>query len=214
MDPATEVWVLETRRRNPDWGPRRLVHEARRAGLDQVPSRSGIYRALKRAGLIDAATRRHRDRRFRRWERGGPMELWQMDVVGGALLADGTSCKILTAIDDHSRFVVCADDPRHEQGGMRPLRRGVAAPRGPPGDPDRQRQGVHREVRLARHRGAVRSDLQGERDRPPAHRAPVTDDDRQDRALPPHAPAWVPHRAYLRRAPGRSGRARSVGPEL
>jgi transposase InsO family protein len=107
MDPATEVWVLETRRRNPDWGPRRLVHEARRAGLDQVPSRSGIYRALKRAGLIDA-TRRHRDRRFRRWERGGPMELWQMDVVGGALLADGTSCKILTAIDDHSRFVVCA----------------------------------------------------------------------------------------------------------
>ncbi len=25
MDPAIEVWVLETRRRNPDWGPRRLI---------------------------------------------------------------------------------------------------------------------------------------------------------------------------------------------
>jgi transposase InsO family protein len=106
MDPATEVWVLETRRRNPDWGPRRLVHEARRAGLD-VPSRSGVYRALKRAELIDPAARRRRDRRFKRWERGGAMELWQMDVVGGVLLADGTSCKILTGIDDHSRFVVC-----------------------------------------------------------------------------------------------------------
>jgi transposase InsO family protein len=108
MDPALEVWVLEARRRNPDWGPRRLVHEASRAGVDPPPSRSGIYRALKRAGLIDPQARRRRDRRFRRWERGGAMELWQMDVVGGVLLVDGKECKVLTGIDDHSRFVVCA----------------------------------------------------------------------------------------------------------
>jgi len=36
------------------------------------------------------------------------MELWQTDVVGGVLLADGREAKILTGIDDHSRFVVCA----------------------------------------------------------------------------------------------------------
>jgi hypothetical protein len=36
------------------------------------------------------------------------MELWQLDVVGGVLLADGTECKVLTGIDDHSRFVVAA----------------------------------------------------------------------------------------------------------
>jgi hypothetical protein len=36
------------------------------------------------------------------------MELWQMDVVGGVLLADGREAKVLTGIDDHSRFVVCA----------------------------------------------------------------------------------------------------------
>jgi hypothetical protein len=36
------------------------------------------------------------------------MELWQMDVVGGVLLADGSECKVLTGIDDHSRFVMCA----------------------------------------------------------------------------------------------------------
>jgi hypothetical protein len=41
MDPAVEVWVLEARRRNPDWGPRRLVHEAFRAGVEPMPSRSG-----------------------------------------------------------------------------------------------------------------------------------------------------------------------------
>ncbi len=83
--------MLEGRRRHPDWGPRRLGHEAARARVDPVPSRSGVYRALKRAGMIDPDARKRRDRKFRRWERGGPMELWQMDVVGGVLLADGTA---------------------------------------------------------------------------------------------------------------------------
>src|SRR5438552_5418750 len=87
---------------------RRLVDEASRAGVEPLPSRSGIYPAPKLAGMIDPPARRLRDRRFRRWERGGPMELWQMDVVGGVLLADGTECKVLTGIDDHSRFVVCS----------------------------------------------------------------------------------------------------------
>jgi hypothetical protein len=36
------------------------------------------------------------------------MELWQMDVVGGFPLADGSSAKALTGIDDHSRMCVCA----------------------------------------------------------------------------------------------------------
>ena len=31
-----------------------------------------------------------------------------MDVVGGFLLADGTSAKALTGVDDHSRFCVSA----------------------------------------------------------------------------------------------------------
>jgi transposase InsO family protein len=108
MDPTVEVWLLEARRRNPMWGPRRLVHEAARAGVTPVPSRSGVYRLLKRSGLIDPEVRKRRDRKFKRWERGGAMELWQFDVVGGVLLADGTECKILTGIDDHSRFVVCS----------------------------------------------------------------------------------------------------------
>lgn len=108
MDPAVEVWLLEARRRHPEWGPRRLVHEARRAGVEPPPSRSGVYRLLKRSNLIDPNARRRRDRKFRRWERGGAMELWQMDVVGGVLLADGRQVKVLTGIDDHSRFVVCA----------------------------------------------------------------------------------------------------------
>ena len=36
------------------------------------------------------------------------MALWQLDLVGGIYLADGRECKLLSGIDDHSRFVVCA----------------------------------------------------------------------------------------------------------
>jgi len=108
MDARVEAQVLEWRRRHPGWGPRRLVHEAERAGLTPLPSRSGIYRALVRAGLIEEMPRRRRDEKWRRWERGSPMELWQMDVVGGIGLADGGELKALTGIDDHSRFCVSA----------------------------------------------------------------------------------------------------------
>ena len=31
-----------------------------------------------------------------------------MDIVGGVLLEGGTECKVLTGVDDHSRFCVCA----------------------------------------------------------------------------------------------------------
>ena len=73
-----------------------------------VPSESAVYRALVRAGLIDPRSRDRRSRKWKRWERGAPMELWQMDIVGGFPLADGTSAKALTGIDDHSRMCVCA----------------------------------------------------------------------------------------------------------
>lgn len=108
MPASVEAVVLEMRRLRPEWGPRRLLHELAREGIEPLPSLSGIYRLLKRRDQIDPKARRRRDRKFRRWERGSAMELWQMDVVGGILLADGTELKALTGIDDHSRFVVCA----------------------------------------------------------------------------------------------------------
>jgi transposase InsO family protein len=36
------------------------------------------------------------------------MALWQMDIVGGVFLTDGTECKVVTGVDDHSRFAVIA----------------------------------------------------------------------------------------------------------
>ena len=71
-------------------------------------SESAAYRALVRLSLVDPAARRPRDRKWKRWERGAPMELWQMDVVGGFVLADGSRAKVLSGVDDHSRFCVSA----------------------------------------------------------------------------------------------------------
>jgi integrase-like protein len=36
------------------------------------------------------------------------MQLWQMDVMGGVELEDGSELKVVTGIDDHSRFCVAA----------------------------------------------------------------------------------------------------------
>lgn len=108
MPAQVEATVLELRRSRPYWGPRRLVFELAKRKVSPVPSESAVYRALLRAGLIDPSLRDRRSRKWKRWERGAPMELWQTDVVSGFPLADGTSAKALTGIDDHSRMCVCA----------------------------------------------------------------------------------------------------------
>jgi transposase InsO family protein len=108
MSAEVEAALLELRRSRPYWGPRRLVFELAKRRVAPVPSESAVYRALVRAGMIDPSVRDRRSRKWKRWERGAPMELWQMDIVGGFPLADGTSAKALAGIDDHSRMCVCA----------------------------------------------------------------------------------------------------------
>jgi len=108
MPALIEVRVLEMRRYKSFWGPRRLALELARKGVTPTPSASAIYRCLLRAGLIQPVPRRWRREDWKRWERGAAMELWQLDVVGGFHLADGTTAKALTGLDDHSRFCLSA----------------------------------------------------------------------------------------------------------
>jgi transposase InsO family protein len=108
MPARVEAALTELRRSRPYWGPKRLVFELAKRHVAPLPSESAAYRALVRLNLIDPAARRPRDRKWRRWARGAPMELWQMDVVGGFVLADGARAKVLTGVDDHSRFCVSA----------------------------------------------------------------------------------------------------------
>ena len=105
---AVEVMVLEMRRSHPYWGARRIAFELARKGVEPTPSESAVYRCLVRAAVIDPISRRRRRETWKRWERAAPMELWQLDVVHGFLLADGSAAKALTGIDDHSRFCVSA----------------------------------------------------------------------------------------------------------
>jgi transposase InsO family protein len=67
-----------------------------------------VYRTLVRHRLIEPKSRRRHRRDYRRWERDEPMALWQMDIVGGAMLTDGREVKTVTGVDDHSRFCVIA----------------------------------------------------------------------------------------------------------
>lgn len=102
-----EGMVCDLRRHHPRWGPWRLVHELRRQGVAGIPGRTSIYRVLDRNQLIEPFARRRQRAVYRRWERSRPMELRQMDVVSFHL-ADCTVVSLLTGVDDHSRFCVCA----------------------------------------------------------------------------------------------------------
>jgi hypothetical protein len=108
MAPEVEAAIVGLRGAHPGWGPRTIGHRLRRDGVEPVPGRSSIYRCLVRHGLIDPQARRKRRSDYKRWERSRAMELWQMDIVGGVILAGGGEAKIVTGVDDHSRFCVSA----------------------------------------------------------------------------------------------------------
>jgi transposase InsO family protein len=107
IPPEVEARIVALRRANPGWGPRTILSRLRR-DLDEPPSRSAIYRCLVRHRLIAPKPRRRRREDYKRWERSRPMELWQIDVMGGVRLTDGTQLSVVTGIDDHSRFCVMA----------------------------------------------------------------------------------------------------------
>ncbi|HEV2069710.1 MAG TPA: IS481 family transposase [Acidimicrobiales bacterium] len=108
MGPEVEARVVEMRRAHPGWGPRTILFWLERQGIDPLPGRTSIERCLVRHGLVTPQARKRTRSDYKRWERSRSMELWQMDVVGGVRLVDGSVAKIVSGIDDHSRFVVCA----------------------------------------------------------------------------------------------------------
>jgi transposase InsO family protein len=116
---AVEVAVAEMRREHPRWGSRRIRLEMlrrpgpwARQGL-VVPSERTINRILHRQGLLRARPRKRPRDSYVRFERPGPMQLWQMDIVHGIRLVSPVTGelregKVVTAVDDHSRYCVVA----------------------------------------------------------------------------------------------------------
>lgn len=108
MPPEVEATIVELRREHPGWGPRTIGHQLAVQGVDPVPGRSSIYRCLVRHRLITPQARKRKRSDYKRWERSKAMELWQMDIVGGVKIRDSPDAKIVSGIDDHSRFVISA----------------------------------------------------------------------------------------------------------
>ena len=103
-----EAAVCELRCSHPRWGPARLAFELGKRDIAPVPSQATLYKVLVRNGLIAPGQRRRPASSYIRWERGEPMELWQLDVMGGVFLSGGTELKLVAGIDDHSRYCVTA----------------------------------------------------------------------------------------------------------
>jgi transposase InsO family protein len=108
LDAGVEALICRMRGSHPRWGPRRLLFELGKAKVSPLPSRSTIYRVLVRHGLVPARKRKRRRQDYKRWQREEPMQLWQLDVTASVFLADGSECKLISGIDDHSRFCVIA----------------------------------------------------------------------------------------------------------
>jgi transposase len=99
IDAEIEARICELRREHSGWGARRIEYQLTRLGVNPAPSRSSIYRCLRRHQLIELRRRRKRRDEFRRWERERPMQLWQMDVMGGVLLAADGGFLVETPLD-------------------------------------------------------------------------------------------------------------------
>ncbi len=108
MAPVVEARIVAMRREHPGWGPRTIRVWLEREGVEPLPGRTSIERCLVRHGLVTPEARKRKRSDYKRWERARAMELWQMDIVGGVRLVDGSEAKIVSGIDDHSRFVVSA----------------------------------------------------------------------------------------------------------
>ena len=168
-----EALVCEMRRVHPRWGARRIAFELGRPGVagavaghgapDPGPQRPGrgAGAAAPRASTSGGSGRRRCTCGSWTWS-------------AGSTWPTARECKLLTGIDDHSRFVVIATVLAVPTGravcdaftaAMRVLRRAVRGAH-------RQRQAVHRPVHQAPPgRGAVRADLPGERHHRPADQA-------------------------------------------
>ena len=96
MTAEVEARVVTIRGEHSGWGQRTILHQLGQEGVEPLPTLSSIYRCLVRQWLIIPQARRRKRDDYQRWERSRAMELWQMDVVGGVKIVDGSEAKIVS----------------------------------------------------------------------------------------------------------------------
>ena len=100
-----EDQILALRVQHPVWGGRKLKARLEQLGYPHIPSSSTITMVLQRNNQV-AAEETLKRKRYCRFERSTPNELWQMDFKGEFKI-NGKFCYPLTILDDHSRFLLC-----------------------------------------------------------------------------------------------------------
>ena len=103
---------------HPRWGSRRIRLESLRC---RCPGRTRPWRCPRvddrpdpdPAWLLRQWPRKRPKESFKRFQRPAPMQLWGIDIVAGVQLVDTVTgelreAKLVTGIDDHSRFCVMA----------------------------------------------------------------------------------------------------------
>jgi transposase InsO family protein len=110
-----EAKVLAIRDQHPAWGARKIRTRLEMLGSREVPADSTIHAILRRHQRVDPKeSSKHLP--FQRFEREAPNQLWQMDFKGHFALGNGQRCHPLGMVDDHSRFALCLQACRNQQG--------------------------------------------------------------------------------------------------
>ena len=101
--------LLETRKRHPTWGAKKLLaYMARKHTEWPLPAKSTAHDILRRNGLIPTPRRRRRTAHPGRPLSGftRPNRIWTADFKGQFKTQDGVYCYPLTIQDGHSRFLL------------------------------------------------------------------------------------------------------------
>lgn len=122
--------LIETRRRHPSWGPRKVLDYLDLQGWDRasLPAASTVGEILRRADLVKPRRRRAPSPTGAgvAASSAGPNDLWTVDFKGEFRLGDGSVCYPLTIQDHHCRYVLSVRAcPSTESGAARSVFRAV-----------------------------------------------------------------------------------------
>jgi len=107
-----EHLLVETRRRHPSWGPKKLKHVLEAQHSVKLPAPSTICGVLKRNGLVERRPLRRQGERPRAMglrNAHEPNDVWCADYKGQFRLGDQSYCYPLTMTDQMSRFILACD---------------------------------------------------------------------------------------------------------
>jgi len=95
--------IVDIRTRHPRLGGGKIAIMLRRKGVEHVPSGTTVTNILRKRGLLDPRAVAEA-KRYVRFEKKRPNEMWQTDFKGDFLLKTGERCYPLNIIDDCTRY--------------------------------------------------------------------------------------------------------------